>query len=189
MSRARVPRALKGRPFSVQDALQQGLTFYYLQKMVEEGAVQKLSRGIYHAGEVENSEEEAFAVASAQMGPPNAVCLVSALVHYHLTDAIPKKVWLMTDASKRTRHRNIRLLRTRNPQWGVGIEKKKHYWITSIERTLVDAIIYRNLIGTNIAAESLRKAIKGHVTLGKVADMARKMGVYHRVQPYVEALA
>ncbi len=189
MGQAKIPRSFKNRPFSTQEAAKAGITFYCLKKMVTDGTLRKVGRGLYQTGDADYSEEESFAAASAQIGRPNAVCLVSALAHYHLTDAIPKKVWLMVEAAKRTQHRNIRLLRTRNPQWKIGIEKKKQYWITSIERTLVDAILFRNLIGTNIAMEALRRAIKGSVNLGRIADVAKELDVYHRVQPYLEALA
>ncbi len=176
--------------FSTKEAARKGLTFYDLRKMVENGAVHKIARGLYQAAEADFSDEEAYTAASLQIGSPNAICLVSALAHYQLADAIPKRVWMMVDASKRTKYRNIRLLRTRNPRWNIGIEKKEGYWITSLERTLVDAIIYRRLIGTNVAMEALRKANKNSpATLGRLVDMAKKLKVYHRIQPYLEALA
>ena len=54
----------------------------------------------------------------------------------------------------------------------------------------MDAIIYRNLIGTNVAMEALRKATKNSTAmLGRLVDMGKKLKVYHRIQPYLEALA
>lgn len=190
MHRTGVPRKLKGRVFTTQEAIKTGLTFYDLRKMIGLGVVHKVRRGLFQAAEADFSEDQAFAAASLRIGSPSAICLVSALVHYQLSDSIPKKVWMMVDATKRTQYRDIRLLRTRNPRWSVGIEKKDGYRITSLERTLVDAIIYRNLIGTNLAMEALRKAIKNStVTLGSIIDMSRRLEVYHRTRPYFEALA
>ena len=94
---------------------------------------------------------------------------------------------MTVDASKRTSYRSIRLLRTRNPRWNIGIDKKERYWITSLERTLVDAIIYRNLIGTYVAMEALRKAHKNSTaTLGRIVDMSKKLKVYHRCKSLSE---
>ena len=190
MSKTRIPSELKGRMFSTKEATRKGLTFYALRKMIEKGVVHKIARGLYQAAQADFSEGESFTAASLQIGTPNAICLVSALVYYQLADVIPKKVWMMVDASKRTKYRSIRLLRTRNPRWTIGIDKKKGYWVTSLERTLVDAIIYRNLIGTNVAMEALRKANRNStVTLGRLVDMGKKLKAYHRIQPYLEALA
>lgn len=190
MSSVKLPKKLTGQTFSTKEAVRQGLSFYALRMMLESGEVQKITRGIYRATQADFSEDQVFAAASLRIGSPSAVCLVSALAAYKLTDAIPKRTWLMVDATKRTTSREIRLLRTRNPKWKIGIEKRDGYWITTLERTLVDAILYRRFVGTNLCMEALRKASKeSPAVLGRVLDMGKKLGVSHRIRPYIEALA
>ncbi len=190
MSRQVLPRVLLERAFSAKEAKREGLTFYDLRKMIQGGTVEKIARGVYRSVRADYSEEQDFAAASTRIGHPNAVCLLSALVYYKLTDAIPKKTWLMVESSKRTKSRDIRLLRTRNPRWNVGIVKTNDYWITSLERTLIDTILYRQLVGTNVAMEALRQAVKKDpAMLGKMMNLGKKLGVSHRILPYIEALA
>ena len=96
----------------------------------------------------------------------------------------------MVPAAKRTQHSRLRLYRTTNPQWNIGLQKEKDYWVTDIERTLVDCLVQKRLLGTQIALEGLRQAMKGNkTTLDKVLKMAARLQVEHRVIAYIEALA
>ena len=124
------------------------------------------------------------------MGKPSAICLVSALSVYGLTDVIPRKTWITVPATKRTQISSLKVLRQIDPQWNIGIEKKDGYMITSIERTLVESFCYKNMIGSNTPIEALREGIRQKLTTpSKVLDMAKKMGVVHRILPYLEAMA
>lgn len=135
-------------------------------------------------------DEERYRIASLRCGLPSAICLVSALEYHHLTDHISKHVWVLVPSSKRTSLKELRLLRSREPQWDIGIKKTQKYWITTPERTIVDCLIHRRLIGNQVALEALKKAIsQKKVKPGNVLDMAKKMGVEHRVLPYIEALS
>lgn len=186
----KLPASLGSTPFTTRDAMRAGLSYYELRKLVKDGTLEQMARGVYRLSGQDLSDEEAFAAASARIGFPSAVCLVSALAHYHLTDLIPKKTWLLVEVQKRTQHKDIRVLRTRDPRWNVGIERRKDYWITAIERTLVEALIYKSLIGTSTAIESLRRAVQNKkASLGKVMEMGERLGVAHRIRPYIEALA
>jgi len=81
-------------------------------------------------------------------------------------------------------------LRQSDPQWAIGIEKRNGYAITSVERTVVESFCYKNMIGSTVPIESLREAVRKKMTTpSKVLDMAKKMGVVHRVLPYLEAMA
>ncbi len=181
---------LKSKPFTLQQAVEAGLNFYNLKKLVSDGQVEQFARGIYRVAAIDLTEEDQFKVATLRMGSPSAICLISALSFYHLTDTIPKKTWLMAPHSKKTSHRDIKLIRVRNPNWVIGVEKHNGYWITSIERTLVESLSNRARIGTQIGIEALRKAIKEKkTTLSKIVETATKLGLEHRILPYIEALS
>jgi hypothetical protein len=66
-----------------------------------------------------------------RFGDSVAVCLLSALAFHGLTDEIPKKVWLLVPENKHSAHRDIRLLRSRNPHWKMGIDAQNGYRITN----------------------------------------------------------
>lgn len=190
MLMGQLPSQLREKPFTLSQAAKLGMSRYLLGKLVSEGVVELVARGVYRASKGDISEEDQYRVAALRVGAPSAICLVSALSHYGLTDTIPRKTWIMVPASKRTRYSDLKLLRTRNPEWQIGIEKHDGYSITTLERTIVDALCARMRIGTQIATEALRKAIQSKkTTLGKIMDVAKQLGVIHRVRPYIEALS
>lgn len=185
-----LPAELKKKPFTLGQAVKRGVSRYLLKKLLAEGVIEQLVRGVYRVSKGDISDEDQFRAATLRVGSPSAVCLVSALFHYQLTDTIPKKTWIMVPISKRTIYRDLRLLRTRNPEWNVCVEKRDGYAITTVERTIVDCLNYRAKIGTQIGIEALRRAISSKkTTLGKIMDMAVKLGLVHRIRPYIEALS
>src|SRR3989338_2090368 len=179
------------RPFSAKEAPSLGLSKATLTRRVATGQFDRLSRGVYQVSE-KNDEtgEDRYRVATLRCGTPSAVCLLSALDRYHVTDQIAKEVWMLVPDSKRVVSKELKLVRSRNPQWNIGIRKMKNYWITTLERTLIDSLIYKRLIGSQVVLEAMKQALtQKKVKLGDLYDMAKKMGVEHRVRPYIEALA
>lgn len=186
-----VPLQLVKRPFSAHEAVSLGLSKATLTRMVKTGHLDRLSRGVYQeSGGGDETGEDRYRIAALRCGTPSVICLLSALEHYHVTDQIPKEVWILVPESKRIASKELKLVRSRNPQWNLGIRKTKQYWITTLERTLIDGLVYRRLIGSQVALEAMKQAVaQKKVKLGDLYDMAKKMGVEHRVRPYIEALA
>jgi predicted transcriptional regulator of viral defense system len=185
-----LPSRLREKPFTLSQAAELGVSRYRLLKLVSEGRVEQLARGIYRVSKGDINEEDQYRAAALRVGEPSAICLISALAQYGLTDVIPKKTWILVPNSKRTAYPDLKLLRTRNPEWHIGIERRDGYSITSLERTIVDCLNYRTKIGTQIGIEALRKATNSKkTTLGRVFDVAVKLGVAHRIRSYVEALS
>jgi predicted transcriptional regulator of viral defense system len=184
-----LPKILKNRAFKTGEAISNGLSKYDLQQMVHTGQIEKISRGffLHHQGS-EIKEEVIFKTAAIRVGTPSSICLVSALAHYDLTDLIGKKVWIMVPSQTKRSYNDIRLLRVRSPHWKIGIKKESHYWITDIDRTLVDCLVYKKIIGTNIAIQAIRRALEGKkTTLDNIFKMSKKLQVDHRILPYIEA--
>lgn len=158
--------------------------------MAKEGTLDRLSRGVYQNSDINDTTgEDAYKVATIRCGTPSAICLLSALEHYHVTDQIPGQVWIMVPESKRVISKQLKLLRCRDPQWNIGIQKTKNYWITSLERTLTDCLLYKRLIGHQVALDALKRAISEKKTkLGNIYDLSKKMGIAHRIQHIIEVL-
>ena len=174
--------ALPKGPFSYQEALAVGLTKSALKKLLVSGAVERTGHGIY---QVTDQDDDWL-----RCGHPASICLLSALEHYHVTGQIPKQTWVLVPESKRVVANDLRLVRSRNPQWDIGIRKLKHYWMTTLERTLIDGLLYKRLIGSQVALEAIKQAVsQKKVKLGKLYDMAKQMNVEHRVRPYIDTLA
>lgn len=186
----KIPPKFRKLPFTRAKASQWGISTFHLRKMLSDGHIERLSRGLYRIPQQDMNEEDMFCSATLRVGGPSAICLISALVHYNLADAIPKKTWIMVPVTKRTRYPDLKVFRMRNPKWKIGIEQHKGYAMTSIERTLVDALAYRSAIGSKIGIEALKQAIsENKTTLRKIADMAKKLNTLHRILSYIEAFS
>ncbi|MBK9039937.1 MAG: hypothetical protein IPL83_12370 [Bdellovibrionales bacterium] len=186
----KVETHFKGKPFSRDELNHLGITSVQLSELLKKESVYRLSRGIYVLAGVDLSNETQFQAATMRIDGPSAVCLLSALWYYNLTDHIPKKVWLLVPENKHTAHKDIRLLRRNNPHWKIGIEKHKSFAITSLERTLVDSLCMKRILGPQIGIDALKTALREKKTaLDKIIRMAKSLGVDHRISNYVEVLA
>ena len=190
MSKNKNLNIFNGKPFSRKELEIMGFTGNHIQVLLKAGKIERLSHGIYHIPGDNLGDEENFRIASLRTKEKCAVCLLSALAFYHLTDVIPKKTWILVDFDKRSTSKHLRIFRSRNPHWRIGIIQEKGYKITSLERTLVDCLTYRRLIGTGVATEALRKAIRDRkTTLAKVFAVAKSLEADKRIFPYIEALS
>ncbi len=184
-------KLLPKRPFSYQEALKLGLGQHIIKKLLAQGLIERITRGVYQlTAQAGITGENLFKTATLRCGLPSSVCLLSALEHHHLTDQIAKKVWMLVPESKRVQARELKLIRSRCPKWDIGIKKTEGYWITTIERTLIDCIVYKRIVGSQVALSALKQAVAHNkVKLGSLYDMAKKLKVDHRVHSYIEALA
>jgi predicted transcriptional regulator of viral defense system len=188
--REALPKALQGKPFSYQEARKKGLSQYSIRKLLERGAVERLERGLYRSTDEDLSDEELYRRAVKRVGGAAVICLLSALSYYELTDTIPKQVWLMVSKEKRVKSASVRLYRARHPRWNIGIVSRDGYSITSLERTIVDALTLKVLSSPRLGIDALKSALARKLTSpSKVLLMASDLGVTHRVLPYIEALS
>ena len=184
-----LPKALLRKQFTYHEARDQGLTQYALQKLLNVGAIERLERGTYRTVDEDLSDEELFRNVTKRVGDPAVVCLLSALSYYELTDLIPRQVWLMVPKEKRVKSSGIKLYRARNPRWKIGVISRDGYSITSLERTIVDAMTLRAVISPRIGIDALKAALTTRKTsANKLIRIAAELGVKHRILPYIEAL-
>jgi predicted transcriptional regulator of viral defense system len=182
---------LMKRPFSYQQAVKVGLSKYELKKLMKQEAIERIERGIYAPTDYDVTDPEAqFQIATLKCSELSCICLLSALDAYHVTDQIPNKIWIMVPEHKRVRSSNLKLIRASNPRWDIGIVKEEGYRITSLERTLVESLLYKKYFGYPIPIEALKEALsQKKLRLGDVFIMAKQLGVVHHIQPYIETLA
>lgn len=178
------------RPFAYKEALKWGASHYLLKKACEKKKLKKLRHGYYQKIVEGYTDEMSFIEASCYMGVPSAICLLSALWFYNLSDEIPAQTWIMVPESKRSQESSIHLLRTREPLWDIGIIKHTLYWITSIERTIVDCLRYKHKIGREIGVKALKSYVgRDHKRMNQVYKMAQDMKFASQILPYLEILA
>jgi predicted transcriptional regulator of viral defense system len=179
---------IKG-PVTVKELGRLGITPMMIQSLVIANELLPVGRGVYQRSSEDLSDENAFRAATKRIKGKSAVCLLSALALYNLVDEIPKQTWLLVDSGKRTYQKDIRLFRSRNPKWNVGIIKEDGYWITNKERTIVDSILNEKKLGL-LGISALKRAIaQKETTLARVMDMAIALKVRDRIYPYIKVLA
>jgi predicted transcriptional regulator of viral defense system len=185
-----IPKPLQSRPFTYEDALQNGLSLQKLRSLVQAGEINHYGRNIYLEAGLDYSEEDQFQMATRLIGKLSAVCLISALSYYELTDIIPKQTWMMVPANKQTKNKDIRLHRVAHPYWDIGIVPKKGYSITSLERTIVEALAYKSKIGLPVGNHALRNCLESKkVRLKNLAEIATHLDLYKRIKGSLEVFA
>ncbi len=160
-----------------------------IHRMLQQGVLDRVSRGVYvMSGVDDGTNENLFKTATIRCGRPSAVCLLSALEYHHLTDEISHQVWILVPTEKRVRAKELKLIRSRKPKWNLGIKKMDGYWITTVERTLIDCLLFKNLLGLQTALAALNRAVEeNRIRMGDVFDLAKKMRVLDKLRPYLEA--
>jgi predicted transcriptional regulator of viral defense system len=176
-------------PVTAKELKGRGLSRNELERLLVDGEVVRLGRGVYQLASADISDESQFRAATKRIRGQSSVCAVSALAHYNLTDEIPKQVWLMVGAARKSSLKDVRLFRTRNPQWRIGIEAADGYKITSLERTIVDSLSYQYKFG-NLGVDALKRALKDKkTTLSKIVAMAERLGVGQKIAPIIQVLS
>src|ERR1051325_2383658 len=89
-----------GTFFRPQDVAHLGVTYYRIQRMVEEGHLEKAGPGLYRLSEVEATETETIAMVASAV-PHAIVCLLSALRVHEIGTQSPRQVWLALDRKAR----------------------------------------------------------------------------------------
>lgn len=175
-------------PITRKELERLGVSRNALESLIKEDKLLRVGRGVYQLPSVELDNECLYRSATKRIKGRSAVCLMSALSYYNLTDEISKQTWLLVDANGRFYHKDIRLDCSRNPNWKIGIIKADGYQITTLERTIVDAIILKKKFG-NLGIEALKKALKEKLsTTNRIMDLASKLEVDEVVLPYLQAL-
>ncbi len=170
----RTLKELFERPvFSAAEAREAGIHPSRISYYVKTNRIERIGHGVYRG--IESSVDTDFQweglVIIAKSIPQGAVCLISALALYELTDEIPREHWIAvphsTTAPKRE---NTRIVRMRDMNTGKTVHTigQETVIIFDRERTIVDAFRY---LSKEIAIKALKLAVSGRS--GKKLDIKR----------------
>ena len=174
---------------------QAGITAATLSRLVAEGAVFRLSRGLYQLPDSINHAHHTLAEASKRV-PRGVVCLVSALAFHGLTDQMPGRVWMAIGAKdwKPTiDYPPIRIARFSEPYLSTGISEHDiegvRVPIYNVTKTLADCFRHRRTVGQQVAIEGIRETLRQKRALpAEIAEAAEEGRAWNTMRPYVEAL-
>ena len=185
------------------DLASHGLPRVSLTRLVRQGRLARVGRGLYALPDRSVSEHSSLAEV-ARKHPRGVVCLLSALRFHELTTQAPFAIWLAIPNKARaprldSLHLTGPLRIVRFPEIALTEGVDEHLIdgvpvrITGVARTVADCFKYRNKIGLDVALESLREALGTNgqgrrATMDDLWHFARLCRVANVMRPYLEAL-
>lgn len=185
-----------GAFFRPRDAEEVGVPYHQLRKLVDQGEVEQISRGLYRLASVELTEFHTLAAVCARV-PDAIVCLLSALQYHQIGTRVPREVWIAIPHKARTPRLPefpVRVVRFSGASARYGIDamtiEETPAWITTIARTVIDCFRFHRLISRETALEALQQVLEqGRTTPEALWRAAEVCGAKSLIGPPMEALS
>ena len=182
--------------FRSRDAAELGVHSRSLRRLVDEGALERVARGLYRVTEAELTEHYTLAAVCARV-PDAIICLLTALRVHELGTQLPRKVWIAIPHRAREPHAPelpIRVVRFSGVSLRYGVASTTFdgvpALITTPARTVVDCFRFRRLFGMHVALEALREALYDRkATPDQIWRAAETCRARSLVGPALEALS
>jgi predicted transcriptional regulator of viral defense system len=171
-----------------------GIAEETLSRLVKQGSVVRLSRGLYQLAGTPPASAHSMAEAT-KLVPKGVVCLISALQFHELTTQLPSSVWMAvgrTAWKPKLSYPPVRFVRFGDLALTTGIETHTIEGVSvrifSAAKTVVDCFRYRTKVGTDVAIEALRMALrKQQCTPNDIWKLAKSLRALTVIRPYLES--
>ena len=166
-----------------------------LAKLVREGLLSKLGRGLYALPDRPFSENGALAEVLAK-SEHGVVCLISALRFHELTTQQSSEIWLAIPHKAhppKLDYPPLRIVHMSGEAMTAGIESTNvagaSVRVFCVAKTVADCFKFRNKLGLDVALEALNEAWAARrVTMDELWRYAQICRVANVMRPYMEAL-
>ncbi len=164
-----------------------------LYQLLEDGRLERLSRGVYRLAEMPLPADPDLVAVAARV-PKAVVCLISALHVHGLTTEIPHEVSIaLPPRTKRPEidYPPIRVFWFSGEAFTEGVEEHDPDGVRvyGAAKSVADCFKFRNKLGIDVAVESLRTGLEeGLVRPAELLRYARICRVERVMKPYLEAL-
>jgi predicted transcriptional regulator of viral defense system len=171
--------------FTPAEAARHGFGGHALRRLLRDGEVEVVTRGVYKRTDVEIAELEYAAIAAR--APEATICLTTALARHALIDMIPPRIdialpqgrWLPRLGMPVTWHKFARAT------FDVGRESiavdGRRIGLYDAPRSIIDTFRLRHLEGHELAVEALRNWIRK-----RGSRPALLVSMAHRIDPRTE---
>ena len=178
-----------------RDLTERGLPTVALTRLVRQGRLQTVGRGLYSLPDRPVSEHNTLAEV-ARKHPQAIICLLSALRFQDLTTQSPFEVWLAIPNKARAPKMDyppLRIVRFSGDALTDGVEQYAidgvPVRVTNEARTVADCFKFRNKIGLDVALEALQEAWRAkRVSMDELWRYATLCRVANVMRPYMESL-
>ena len=188
---------LARRPGGVtsREITEAGIHRQLLTRLVREGALEHVARGVYRLPDQPVSEHHGLVLAAAAV-PGGIICLLSALAFHGLGTQLPSEVWLAVPRRARQptlKYPPLRIVRFSGDAFTEGVESHqvegRLLRVYGAAKTVADCFKYRNKIGLDVALEALRDGWRERrFTLDELDCYAETCRVSRVMRPYLESL-
>ena len=172
-----------------------GVSREVLRRMVENGEIIQLGRGIYSYSETELNEHSQLAEVSKRV-PNGVICLISALRFYNLTTQIPFEIWIAIEKNRwkpQVNYPPLQVIHLSGAGFHEGIVHHSIDGVKSpiynIPKTVVDCFKFRSKIGLDVALEALKEALHHkYTTRDQIWRLSKACHISSVIKPYLEAV-
>lgn len=179
-----------------RDVAVRSLPTIVLSRLVEDGRLQRVARGVYTLPDQPLSEHRSLAEVALRV-PRGVICLLSALRVHGLGTQAPRQVWLAiphNSPTPRVHRPSLRAVRMSGAALVEGIEPVRidgvEVPVFNAAKTITDCFKYRNKIGIDVALEALREGwMQRRVTMDELFHYASIDRVSNVMRPYMESVA
>lgn len=172
-----------------------GIPRDYLRRLVQEGRLKRVERGLYVLADAQITEQHILIEATRRV-PHGIVCLLSALAFHGLTPYPPKEIWLAIDRNAhapQTIRSPVHIVRFSGLACTYGIETHQVEGVSvrvySPAKTVADCFKYRYKLGLDVAREALREVwYMRRATVSELWEAAKVCRVTSSMRSYLEML-
>ena len=164
--------------------------YEHLRRATADGTLMRIRQGVY----VKTSALANNMIDVQRIVPNGVLCLYSAFAHYGLSTHVPAATCIAIDAKRKVRlpeYPPIDLYYWKKENLDFGVVEKEisgyKVLITDMERTVCDAVKYRNKIGLDVCGEVIDSYLKNenrNITL--LHEYAGRLRVKNTLTKYLE---
>lgn len=159
-------------------------------RAVDRGELIRLRHGVYAVPEAAFSTM----IDIEKIIPGGVVCMYSAWMHHQLSTQVPPAFCIAIENKRKVKLPtavpfNLYYWKAENLEFGIECQNISGHdvHITDIERSVCDAIKYRNKIGLDLCAEVIRSyLLRSNRNLSRLTDYARRLRVANILNHYLE---
>ena len=180
---------------TVEELSAMGLSYYKINKLVEEGSLIKVNKSMYENVNY-NGDESDYAIV-ATYAPKGVICMMSAARYYGLTTFLPDAVDVAIERTMKISTLpawpDVNVWYFPEKRYSVGIntitDNTGTFRVYNIEKTVVDILYYRNKVGIEETKEILKNYLDNEnrdlIQLHRYAD---ELGCKKILGTYLEVL-
>ena len=173
-----------------------------MDEITDRAEYKRILRAVEH-GELIRLRQGVYAVPIAILNtmidverivPQGVLCLYSAWAYYQLTTTVPPSFCIAIEAKRKVKLPirlpiNLYYWKAGNLEFGIADVEISNYQVrmTDLERSVCDAVKYRNKIGLDLCAEIIRTYLrKKERNLSRLMDYAERLRVTKILNNYLE---